>query len=245
MPRRAFTLLEMLIALTILASITAGIGVFWAQANAWERDNGAHRETLRLERVTRMLREQWNGRRALALEDDGDAGGDGVRVNAGGVSFTTSRAVLFPSWGLVRVRYVIERDPAGGVDGTAYRLVYEEMRVLDASAPGAVGVDGTDPRGRPVGAREVLLDGLTALRMERWGTKDGEAVNAINDEPVPMIDGVPVVDDDDIDPSMVEAWRSFEVEPESPARVVRLVGEMPAGQGGEVFACVLIVAPSR
>lgn len=225
--QRGLTLLELLIAMTILASITGGIGLFWSQARAWEEDNRAHRDVLRVERVLSLLREQWGAKRALVTEGAGDAGGSGVSFGAEGVTFVTARPVLFPGWGLVNVRYAVER----AIDGT-YTLVYEESRVLDPTELPEAGAYGVDPRGRPIGDRVVLLEGLDALRVERWGTTDGRVRGAL--------DGI--VDDEDEEglgvntDDLAERWRPFDRELEGAVRAVRFVGSV----GEEVFSCVLV-----
>lgn len=236
---RGLTLLEMMIALTILASITAGIGIFWGQARAWEADNAEHRGLLRTERALRLVREQWGQRRALGVEGEGDAGGSGVMVTLGGVTFTSARSVLFPGWGLVRVRYAIERAQDG-----AYELVCEESRIMDVSAPYDPGTSAIDPRLRPIGGREVLIGDLDGLRLERWGTETGEVRTALT--PVATGEdeageGEGLFDEEGSSRDEAEAWRAYDREIEFPVRAVRFVGE----RGEEVFSCVLVVEPSR
>ncbi len=238
---RGLTLLEMLIALVILSSIMGGVGLFWSQARGWEEDNAAHREVLRVERVLRVLREQWGARRALSPEGEGDAGGDGVFVSADAIEFTSARGVLMPGWGLVRARYVIERDGFGG-----YRLVYQEARILDPREPSNPGTAAVDPRGRPIGGRAVLLEGLTGLRVERWGTLDGApseggGVGETDEEGAERGEDDEVASGFVLKDDVVDRWRVFDRPIAFPLGAVRLVGEM----GEEVFGCVLVVAPLR
>ncbi|GAB4545997.1 MAG: hypothetical protein Tsb0013_04350 [Phycisphaerales bacterium] len=233
MKRRGLTLLELLIAITVLASIVSGVGVFWSQARAWEADNARHREVLRVERVLRTLREQWGTRRVLDDEgvEEGDAAARGYTFSPTGVEFTSATGLLAPGWALVRVRYGIER----GVDGR-YALVYEEARVLDMDGSAPAGTSRLDARGRAIGGREVVLAGLDGLWFERWGTRDGE--------PAPGAIDVRTDDADEREPDgerEVMRWRAFDRVIDFPIDAVRLVGEV----NGEVFSCVLVGAPLR
>lgn len=130
---RAFTLLELVLALTLLASMTVLIASMWSQARRWGDDNAGDLHAMRLPRVLALVRQQWSDRRTSAPLE---ASGLTVSARHDRLSFVTATPVLFPGWPLVRATYLIEpdeqRDPR--TDAPLQRLVYIEEQVGDVGA---------------------------------------------------------------------------------------------------------------
>ncbi|MGP1346973.1 MAG: hypothetical protein ACTS3F_09960, partial [Phycisphaerales bacterium] len=123
------------------------------------------RESMGLERVVELLREQWADRRVL---ETGSAirPSDAALVTGESLSFVTSLGVLFPEWPLVSVQWRIERlSESSGQD--RFMLVYEERRILSPGEPELVAV--RDERGRALVRRMVMIDGSAELAWQRFG----------------------------------------------------------------------------
>lgn len=246
--RRAMTLLEVVLAVTLLASMSAVLASLWAQASAWTDDSTSHHRAMRLARVTEMVRSQWADRRTSAALDS--AGASAV-VEPGALTFVTATAVLEPGWALVRARYVVERDYETGVGvQAAWRLVYEELPLVDLAAPAGVPGErlGTaDNRARnlvesPREKRILLLAGCGELRWERFGrsldVEDEGSVAASGEEGTPA-EAVRARSRTEDEVGL--RWREIEAEFVGHARAVRLVGEFEERR----FTCVFVIGDSR
>lgn len=240
-----FTLLELLLAITILASISALVAALWAQTGAWAGENSLSHKTMRLPRVRELMRAQWADRRgAFQLTPSGSS----VVAMPDRLSFVTATPILFPDWPLVRAEYIVERDydtPAGAPP--AWRVAYEETRLSDLGQPPQK-VDDLIASGRGDEAgRYILLDGLSVAAFERFGTGDrsiqrsGSLVEP--DEPSedpkrPIAPAVNIKPDKDEDE---QRWRPFELEYGGLIPAVRLTGIYEE----EAFSCVFVIAGSR
>ncbi len=119
--RRAMTLIELLVALTLLGLMSALVSVMWSSLQRWDASSEAAEAAIRPQRVVMMLKRQWASRAALD-ETDETLG----RIEAGPLAlrFVTRRPALDPAWPAARVAYEIDRsDPA------RVRLVYSETRL--------------------------------------------------------------------------------------------------------------------
>lgn len=244
-PRRGFTLLELLIAITILASISALVAALWSQTTAWAGENGMTLKTMRLPRVRELMRAQWADRRgAFRLSDSGES----VAAEPDKLSFVTATPMLFPDWPLVRAEYSIERDydtPSGALP--AWRLVYTETRLADLSEPPEDAQELINKgMGENVG-RYVLLANVASLAFERYGVGDrsirkkGSLVEPEDPEAKSTDlqsltqNHTPDKDEDE------EKWRPFEQKFDGLIPAVRVVGEFQ----DEAFSCVFVITGSR
>ncbi|MDX2115431.1 MAG: type II secretion system protein [Planctomycetota bacterium] len=166
--RSGFTLLELVLAVTVLASMTTLLAALWAQTLTWARDAGTQQRGLHLPRVLDIMRQQWSDRRQLR---DGDPG---VALAADSVEFLTATPLLHPEWPLATVRYRIERDRSTPGAGPLFRLVYEERPLADLSAAGGAGSaidaeqNGSGGLQTPPMSRHVLLERCPLLVFERY-----------------------------------------------------------------------------
>ncbi len=183
-----FTLLEMLLAVAVIASIAMLGSSMWMQATEVSAVAQGRERGLLLQRVGVLMRDQWADRRALDLpgEDQGSVELGGVRFGPDAIGFNTSRAILLTDAPLVRVEYRIVSREDGLQD-----LIYIEQPVTAFSDSGLNRESG----GRSVAeARRVaipLLEGCRAISMRRFG-------------PIPS-------EDPDADGPSRTAWSSFEV----------------------------------
>lgn len=124
MTRRGMTLIELLIALTLLAMMSLLAAVMWTQLRDWNTDAVAAESALRPQRVHMMLRRQWEHRAAAHAE--GSIGS--VETTWRSLRFLTHAPVLHPAWPLVRAEYTIApvdlADPEGPLE-----LLYTETRL--------------------------------------------------------------------------------------------------------------------
>jgi hypothetical protein len=245
------TLLEVVLAVTILASMSAVIASLWAQASRWTDDGASHHRAMRLARVAELLRSQWADRRTSAALT---AAGASAAFDATSLTFVTATPILEPGWALVRARYVVERDvdTAAGAP-SAWRLVYEEMPLVDLGLPagvpgerlGAVERRAERLADSPPERRLVLLEACGDLKWERFGRSS--AVERAEATP-PGGDGSAETDNDPVDDSaradgadLVRAWREIEAHFVGRAPAVRLVGEFEERR----FSCVFVLGDSR
>lgn len=244
--RYGFTILELLLALTILASVFGLVATLWSQTAAWADENTLTFRTMRMARVRDVMRAQWADRRgAFALNDNGLP----VVAAPERLSFVTATPLLFPQWPLVRAEYVIERDfdvPAG--QPAAWKLVYVETPLSALDEP-PLEVEELEQSGQLEKFRRyTLLAGLPRLAFERFGVgerselKSGSLITTQRDE-----------EDDESNPGdrtqrralaedeNVERWRPFDKLFIGEIPAVRLVGE----REGEEFSCLFVIAGSR
>lgn len=260
--RPAMTMLELILAITILASITALIAALWGQSRDWARDSTEQFRAVRLQRVLELMRAQWDDRRAAIAPKAGAVVSAAALPNS--VEFYTATPIIFTDWPLVRAAYRIE--VVRGFDGApdTYDLVYEEYPLRraeqdaaldrdggrdpaqlttaeqvidDQSRGGAAGSDGlVRLNGRGVSNRLVLLQGCAQLKFERFGALG---------TPVERLGVVRTGERSegerrrgDVDPIDAQwKWREYDKPIEEQIPVVRLVGEYQM----EPFACILVV----
>lgn len=245
------TLLEVVLAVTLLAAMSGLIATLWTQATRMSDDgNGQHR-AMRLARVHEMLRSQWADRRtSIKLSK----GGSSVEIVPDALTFVTATSILEPGWPIVRARYLIERDDQTGVGvQSAWRLAYEELPIVDLDAPQGLPESSVDSVARPIHAprekRVVLLNGCQRLDWQRFGrsepleTEDrpSEAEDAI--EPGGR-SGARPASKPKIQPTAedkVPTWRELEATYRGRTPAVRLSGVFEEKE----FSCVLIVGDSR
>lgn len=164
--QRGFTLLEVILAMGVLACIALMVAILWSTLVRWQGDAADQQERMRLQRVTDLLREQWADRR---MTRSMMAGGREYQIDDRTVSFVTTIPILFPDWPLVAVSYTIERSQAAG-SSTRHALVYQERRITDVTAPPPP--DDRDEQGRLLIRRMVLIDGASELAWQRFGRGD-------------------------------------------------------------------------
>jgi prepilin-type N-terminal cleavage/methylation domain-containing protein len=184
--RRGFTLLEMVLALTIIATLFGLLTAVWRQAGDWSGDAAAHQRALRLPRVLEMIRTQWSERRmTIGLERPDQT----VVITPTQIEFVTAVPVLGRA-PIVTAMYVIEPDPDARASEPRLRLVYEERGVTDVAMPQRsatadaqrAGARTQDTASRVPGVREelpsrtVLLRNCRELRWEWYddGTATGK-----------------------------------------------------------------------
>lgn len=177
--RSGMTLLEVVLAITALASISTLVAALWAQTNDWTNENAAHQTALKLEQTLSLLDEQWDAR-VLTLSLAG-VKKDAIRLDDAKLTFITSAPILFRDWPLVRVSYAIER--VGGLavgDVATYRLRYEETRIRN---PASATEDASKASQADTRAL-TLLDRLPELRWERY-VDESDSAGADAEAPPP------------------------------------------------------------
>lgn len=243
---RGFTLLELLLAITILASISALVAALWTQTSAWAGENGSTLKTMRLPRVLELMRAQWADRRgAFRLNDAGSS----VIAEPDRLSFITATPMLFPDWPLVRAQYIVERDydTAPGAP-PAWRLAYIETRLSDLSSPPEEAEDlVAQGKGEETG-NYILLSNLASLSLDRFGVggrsilrkgsrveQEEENSDSAQKQPSQLQNRTPDEAEDK------ERWRPFAERFDGLIPAVRIVGDYE----GEAFSCVFVIEGSR
>ena len=121
--RRAFTLLEVLLAVTVMGMITVLIASMNAQLRDWTERGSERAESVRIQRAIEFMRDQWSSRVNTA-----GGRGEGLLTAPGYLSFVTSAPALDPGAPLVRATYRwVERRTDDG--NARYDLIYEESPV--------------------------------------------------------------------------------------------------------------------
>jgi len=225
--RAGFTLLEVVLALSIMATITTLVAALWAQARSWGDQNASHLRALNTARVIETAQRQWTDRRQAV-----DLGVNGVKVTARPerIEFVTATPILRPDWPIVQAGYVIEPDAAG--PGDTCSLWYEEARVWRFGETTQFDRQQiTNPAtGDEQPLRLRVLSGVRGLRFERFGAGD-------------LPQGLPIQE------ARARAtpeqrrltWRKFEKLYKGPLPAVRLVGDIDAQE----FTCVFVIELSR
>lgn len=234
---RAFTLLEVLLALSVLSMICLLVGAMWMQARGWSDQNASSHESMRLQRVCELLRSQWADRRTSASLDD-----DNRRVLATpeSLTFITATPILYPDWPLVVSSYEIERQPGSPLGEAAlYTLRYSETPLgrLDKQT------QLVTPSTRTL----ALLSGVRVLRWERYGAADSAASLRTSKSSLAAADRSH--DDPDAAPAETQTkpedrvirWRTFTAPDNRLIPAVRLLGEY----NKEPLSCVFVVEALR
>lgn len=267
--RRGFTLLELLLAITVMSIVTALIAVSWRVAGDWASVAAHQRRALQLPRVADMIRSQWAERRtSLDLEKPGQT----VFMARGRVEFITSLAVLDRTLPLVIASYVVERDDAPTAPAGTYRLVYNERAVIDTRAPQrasapddagghrALDASATSVPGlvQPPSRSTVLLSACSELVLEYFDNgeearraaqkreeerrSEAEADALLRGEsPEAAKERAELAARSGEEEEPVTQWKPLEETPESPPPAVRIRGV----HQGEAFSCLMVVADSR
>jgi len=167
---RGMTLLEVLIATTILASLTVVVAMLWSQTKQWTDETRTHGSALQLQRSLDLLDRQWGARLTRVKLADGEEGS--VIVDGDRLAFVTTESALFPDWPLVRATYIAR--PTGPAPGSAWTLEYEEVRLGTTFNAGTEIVLDAEPQG------ESLADWRHAVLLEldtqpRWSAVLSEA----------------------------------------------------------------------
>ncbi|MAY74375.1 MAG: hypothetical protein CMJ31_06545 [Phycisphaerae bacterium] len=240
--RRGLTLLELMVALVIVASVTTLVAALWGQLAAWSRTQTGLHDTLRAHRFEDLAARQWSERVKVGAAED-RAGRAISRLSTEELSFVTSLPIIDPDSPLVLATYRV----AHGVDGSA-RLEYVEQRLAfpgaapQRPAPGVELSAGMHPR------TLVVHEDVGELRWQRW-------VNTIEDdarvrgwfevdadsELEPLESEAPYEPDDDEAESsatLVESADDGDDDEEGPRApdAVRLVGEIEGRGFAWIFA---------
>jgi len=157
------TLLEMLVAVTLLGALTTLTATMWSQVARWSEENHELDAPLRVRRALETLDRQWRSRVETAPVDERDPWG--MWIDGRVLEFITEEPLLEPEWPLVRARWSIEGERSANVaERDRLRLVYEERRL-----PGPGGIDGNEPV-RPGDVREmVVMEECAALAWQAPG----------------------------------------------------------------------------
>ena len=235
--RRAFTLLETLLAVTILSVLMGLVAVLWGQARTWTEDSVKEQNAMYITRILQTMRTQWSDRRAIGQDRSAL---DSTGMTPDEVRFVTATPILFPDWPLVRAVYRVEYDPdRGTLSDPRYRLVYSETR-LPGGHPDPLG--SLDAAGMQMTQSIVLLEDCSVLHWERFGPARADqsrrSRDAENDEGARGSEDMRRGDSSGRD---AWEWRIFAEQFEDRIPAVRLVGQ----HGKERFACVLVAAPLR
>lgn len=235
--RKGFTLLETILAITILAVLMGLVAVLWGQARTWTDDSADELDAMRITRILHTMRVQWRDRRAT---DHDRSALDATGMTPDEVRFVTATPILFPDWPIVRAVYRVEYDPdRGTLSDPRYRLVYSETR-LPGGQPDPLG--SLDAAGMQMMQSIILLEDCSVLHWERFGPARAEQSRRSRD-------GESDEEDRRAEDSRRDTasgreaweWRIFAEQFEDRIPAVRLVGQ----HGKERFACVLVAAPLR
>ena len=240
--RAGFTLIETVLAVTVLASMSVLLGAMWSQLGSLTQGTSRIDHALRLPRVLETMHAQWDERQII--RNQSDAGGD-ISVEPDSVAFLSAMPILNTDWPLVIARYRIELSsvlPTSGLP--VYDLVYEETRLSDLSPPDEnqqhadEGQDQLVSPGQDA-ARLVLLAGCTQLQWERFGKLWVPPADTLAPGALPTLERN--ADGSAIDEVDQEQWRKIEVGFGGPLAALRLSGTFEQ----EPFAWVVAVEGSR
>lgn len=235
MTRRAFTLLEVVLGVAVLATVCTLAALAISQARSWSDSESQQSRALRLARVGELFNRQWGDRRNAAPISQ--SGGSSV-LEPARIDFLTATPILHTGWPLVVASYVIKEDfTPGRAPGRWYRLEYEESRVsrLGVGSQAEQSQLKTPATADEKPLKAVLLPACRSLRFERFGMRYSPAERQRRTER-----GVT----DASEPAEQPAWHPFTEPFDGPISAVRLVGT--AGDRAEQeFSCVFVVEVSR
>lgn len=220
--RGGFTLLEMLLAAAVIASIAMLGSSMWMQATESSAVAQGRERGLLLQRIGVLMRDQWADRRALDLpgEDERSVALGGVRFGPDAIGFDTSRAILLTDAPLVRVEYRIVSREDGLQD-----LIYIEQAVTAFSDSGLNRESGGRSSAEARRVAIPLLEGCRAIRMQRYG-------------PIPS-------EDPDADGPSRSAWSSFEMAESKEEELASDAVRIEVHYQGEEALWVLVARASR
>ena len=229
--RRAFTLLEVVLATAILAAVSTLAAMMFAQARSWNEANASHMKTMRLARATELMTRQWADRRSAVPVDPAGAK---VIAEPEALRFVTATPLLHRGWPLVIATYRIEPDQSGPFGERRSQLIYEETRVSHLGTTGeARESQFKNPATEDEAPfRTVLLSRLGDLRFDRFGPRlspEDLQLAVTNHEPV------------DQERDLAPRWWAYEKLIKGTIPAVRIVGE----HEGKEFACVFVIERSR
>lgn len=266
-----FTLIETVLAVSIIGAVTAIAAMVWSSATSHVESAAGTNAESHTQRVIELARSQWASRRVLRSVQASGGQDDGLVTFAhDGVSFVTTRGIVFRDWPLVQVVYRV-LDHGDGFTS----LIYLETRILslDGQEPlmGGLGADG---RARTGGM--VLIERSPDLRIERFGAgalyltdsdwrrrsgiefaidnvSDGQTgggddnprIRLANDEVVPLRIAIQrgLYGDPNVPELLTPKWRVFgDADPiDKRPPAVRIIGEWEGG----TIACVFAARDSR
>ena len=226
----AFTLLEMILSLSVLSAVTAMVATMWTQAGAWSDQNSAHHAAMQLQRTIAFMHDQWADRRSAVdiaqddaeSEDQPPSRNPGVRAAPDALTFVTATSILDTAAPLVIARYEIQQsynESLGTFTGST--LIYREQPVAN------LGEESTLEENPP---SHALLEDCTNLVFERFGPPPTDE----QDEPLEQ-EGVARAE------SAPSDWRIFDEPYDKPIPAVRVTGEYK----GEPFSCVFVIEALR
>ncbi|MEQ9616590.1 MAG: type II secretion system protein [Phycisphaerales bacterium] len=259
--RHAFTLLEVLLATTVLALMTVLLAALGTQLRSWTEDGQRLQASMRLQRSVEAMREQWAGRVTIS------GSVEGLVTSPGYVSYLTSRPLLVSNFPVVRATYRwVER--AGEGDEPVYDLMLEETPAgrIGYLAPERRSEQGETTAEQPAAPsrdREAEREQLRRATLEQidnpaetWALLEGverggwerHGLGAIVLRNEASIDAdigptseYNLTPPDVIAEQRVPRWRAYdEIIPGTP-RAVRLTGR----RGKEAFTCVFVTRDSR
>jgi len=257
--RSAFTLLELLLATSVLALMTVLLSALGSQLRAWSEDGERMQASMRLQRVVEVMRDQWAGRVADS------SGVEGLLASPEYFTFVTSRPVLDLSFPVVRATYRwVPREDASGEP--VFDLLYEETPVgrigrarkqanesADQAEVGAQPEEQPSERESDRRERELIaqIDEpaqswplLRSFERGGWERFGRGAIVIRNDEAerkgiAPTLE-YSFASDSQLMAERVPRWRVFDQELPGTPRAVRLVG----AEAKEQFTCVFVIAAS-
>lgn len=161
--RAGMTLLEVILAITALASITTLVAALWAQMRDWTAENASHHVALARERALSLFSEQWDSR--VLTVSLGDTGAPAVTLDPHTLTFITTTPLFFRQAPMARVVYHVVKKGGMVVGQSAvYHLMYKESPVWSpvsaAQSPRAL----ANAQTRTL----TLFDHADDLRFERW-----------------------------------------------------------------------------
>ncbi len=253
-----FTLLELILAIAVFASMTTLIAAIYANAHAIAHDATRNATTLTLQRVTDLARDQWLTRTDIAFNpkeqssqpDAADTAQPAPTTGPGspplipdstaaftplGVAFYTTTPILFPDTPIVRASYRVEPlDRQAGDTEPRARLLYTEQRIRSFDRP--PGLAEPAPDGSPDAGTIVLLDRVENLRLQRFGPElpppDIETQSAT--------DTTTQTQDTRTAEQREQLWRDFPEPFAATVNAVRFIGS----HNGEHFTCTFARTPS-
>lgn len=157
------TLLEVILAITALASITTLVASLWGQMRDWTSENASHHVALQRERTLALFNEQWDTR--VLTVSLGDLGAPAVTFDPKTLTFITTTPIFFHQAPMARVVYHVVKE--GGAllgQSAAYHLEYEESPVWSPISAARSPAARTSQPTR----RLTLFDQADELRFERW-----------------------------------------------------------------------------